>query len=742
MKIILLSPPVYDPTQPYISVPSLSAFLKQKGYKEIFIKDVNIEAFDSLLSKRFLSEISKRYLDKISVIEKKNRLSLLDQREYFQTISVLKNSVAASEAIEEAKEGLRDKKRFYDLEEYVSNWEIIDTALDTIRTVYNLLAFSFMYYSTRSYFTSLQKIFKEIELNHLNPFGQYYTQKLIPDILAKKPNLVGISIVYNSQIMQALSIAHCIKRVDKHIHIMLGGPAITKMGKYILPKHTEIFSYVDSIVFGEGEYVLYEVVKRLRDKKQNLEDIKSLAWYNRKNNKLWLNTELTVVDINSLPPPDYSGLQMKNYFTPESILLYSPTRSCYWKKCAFCDYGFIQKLDSPYREKKVSLVIDELKYLAEKFKVKYFYFSVDVIAPKMLRELSKALIRNNLKIKWRGDIRLEKEFTLELCQLMKKAGCIAISVGFESGCDRILSFMDKGINSEQAKYVLRNLSKAGIATDVQCFLGFPTETPEEAIQTLDFISKNIKNISAFYIGRFILLYGSTVYKFPERFHIRKIFPTYGGDWPLVCSYKMQSKYRRDHRAEEQIREKQKKLQKKLIWSKIGILSRSDVFSEGSTHSTFYFERYGKDFLKTKKRNGLKYIKQVVKRRILLNMKPQKVKSLKIFKTKFDIGRIKINITKATKGLSRTAQEDEKLVIAHFKKLNSEWPNLLPSKKYICVSQTQPEFMSIGGDVKRILDCCKGEKTVKEIVAKFGSEHKNKILTCIELLYTKDLIMFS
>ena len=107
--------------------------------------------------------------------------------------------------------------------------------------------------------------------------------------------------------------------------------------------------------------------------------------------------------------------------------------------------------------------------------------------PAVLKELSKRLIEEKLAFSWWGNIRFEKSFNAELTELMSDAGCVAVSGGLEVASDRLLVKMKKGVTVEQVARVARNFKESKIMVHAYLMYGFPTETLQETIDSLELV---------------------------------------------------------------------------------------------------------------------------------------------------------------------------------------------------------------------------------------------------------------
>jgi len=236
--------------------------------------------------------------------------------------------------------------------------------------------------------------------------------------------------------------------------------------------------------------------------------------------------------------PDYADLALDRYLAPGRLLLYSPTRGCYWNKCSFCCYGFNQSGRHLYREIPPEQAVADLRLLREKFGVENFYLSCDVLAPAYAINLARAIIAAGLGIRWSTDLRIETSYTPENCRLLYQAGLRAVAFGIESGADRVLRLMNKGITAELIRRINRNFHEAGIATSWMTFLSHPGETRQEAMQTLDLIETESARIDQFIVGDFNLSPGSLIACRPEQYGIDAVYHTAGDPFRLFPLYRM------------------------------------------------------------------------------------------------------------------------------------------------------------------------------------------------------------
>jgi hypothetical protein len=158
-------------------------------------------------------------------------------------------------------------------------------------------------------------------------------------------------------------------------------------------------------------------------------------------------------------------------------------RGCYWKQCTFCDVS----LDyiARYEPASADVTVDRIEALVRETGETGFHFVDEAAPPAMLRALAERLIERRVAITWWGNIRFESHFTPELCELLARSGCVAVSGGLEVASDRLLALMKKGVTVDQVARVARAFTDAGVMVHAYLMYGFPTETAQETVDALE-----------------------------------------------------------------------------------------------------------------------------------------------------------------------------------------------------------------------------------------------------------------
>lgn len=290
----------------------------------------------------------------------------------------------------------------------------------------------------------------------LNPFYPYFRSRLEGLFREKEPSAVGISVNYLSQVLCAFSMIGFIRREFPGLKVILGGGLITSWLKNPRWKNP-FFSLVDHFVAGPGEYQLLSLLGLDAMEKETL-------------------------------MPDYHTLPRDSYLSPGFILPYSASTGCYWNRCEFCPEN---AEGNPYVPIPVRQVISDLKYLAEKTDPVLIHLLDNAISPALLDALSA----DNTAVPWYGFARIGPHLTdFDFCVALKRAGCVMLKLGIESGDQGVLDALQKGISVETASVVLKNFKKAGIAAYVYLIFGTPVETETSARKTLEFTVEHSDSI--------------------------------------------------------------------------------------------------------------------------------------------------------------------------------------------------------------------------------------------------------
>jgi hypothetical protein len=238
--------------------------------------------------------------------------------------------------------------------------------------------------------------------------------------------------------------------------------------------------------------------------------------------------------------PDYSDLLLDQYISVIEIVnpmhrMWSDGRwnkltmahGCYWGKCTFCDIS----LDyiKVYEPIAAGILCDRMEEMIAQTGETGFHFVDEAAPPALMRELALEILRRKLAVTWWTNIRFEKSFTKDLCQLLKASGCIAVSGGLEVASDRLLQLIDKGVTVEQVAKVTRNFTEAGIMVHAYLMYGYPTQTVQETVDSLEMVRQLFEAgvLQSGFWHQFAMTAHSPVGMYPEKFGVVKDSNTIG-----------------------------------------------------------------------------------------------------------------------------------------------------------------------------------------------------------------------
>ncbi|WP_397390242.1 B12-binding domain-containing radical SAM protein [Polynucleobacter sp.] len=316
-----------------------------------------------------------------------------------------------------------------------------------------------------------------------------------------QPSLVLLSVPFPGAMYAALRIAQTIKQHYPNIKIGLGGGYVnTELRELTDPR---IFDFVDYITLDSGERPLLALLEHLNGKRSSERLVRSFI-RNDSNEVRYINWQEPDIPFEEVGIATWDGLPLNSYLSLLDMLnpmhrLWSDGRwnkltvahGCYWKKCSFCDVS----LDyiSRYETASASLLVNRIEAIVAETGQTGFHFVDEAAPPKILKALAEELIRRKVVISWWGNIRFEKTFTPELCELLAQSGCIAMSGGLEVASDRLLDLMKKGVSVEQVAQVTKGFSDAGILVHAYLMYGFPTQTLQETVDSLEYVRQLFEN---------------------------------------------------------------------------------------------------------------------------------------------------------------------------------------------------------------------------------------------------------
>lgn len=306
-------------------------------------------------------------------------------------------------------------------------------------------------------------------------------QKIEETLKEKKPDVIGFSIVHANR-WGAIDIAKIAKQILPEVKIVFGGIGTTFLWEHLL-KH---FKDIDFAVLGEGEYSFLNLIRCIeKGKYKGIDEIKGIA-FQRDGKVVKTSDSEAIQDLDQLPLPS-------KFFEFQHLI---SSRGCP-ANCTFC--GSPQFWGHKVRFHSPEYFVEQLEQLYRKG-ITFFYVSDDTFTMRKDRVIliCKMIIEKHLKIAWAAISRVNY-INEELLYWMKKAGCIQISYGVESGSERIRNLLNKNIKTDDIKKAFALTTKYGILARAYFIYGSPGESWETIQETIDLIHE-IKPLSIiFYI---------------------------------------------------------------------------------------------------------------------------------------------------------------------------------------------------------------------------------------------------
>ncbi|MDD4875760.1 MAG: radical SAM protein [Dehalococcoidales bacterium] len=318
--------------------------------------------------------------------------------------------------------------------------------------------------------------------NYLVP---YYRNQVMPLFREENPEIVGISITHVSEFIPAFTLAYQIKSEYPHVHICLGGAALTEASHRIC-NNFSLWSFFDSLILGPGEYAFSQLIEHLETNTE-LSDVPNLIY--RENGLIKKSDKLHEFDINDACTPEYVSVR------PKSILPLETGSGCYWGKCIFCYYPKIGTVDfNPEYQKKrvrdIELVLEDMRKLKEEYDPVFIGITDSSLHPKRIEQIAEYNLGNGETINFSAFIRFEKDFrSPAFCQKLAQGGFLGGQIGLESGSQRVNDIINKGVNLGDAEIIIGNFYRAGILAHIYSIIGLPGETKEDSQMTHDFLKR-------------------------------------------------------------------------------------------------------------------------------------------------------------------------------------------------------------------------------------------------------------
>ncbi len=348
-------------------------------------------------------------------------------------------------------------------------------------------------------------------------------------IRANRPRVLAVTIPFPGAVYGALRIARAARRIDPRIVTVAGGGFVNTELRGI--SDARFFRCFDYLLTDDGERPLERLLEVVAGREPPERLIRA---------RRLVKGRVVSTDAGDAPPlrhrdrpaPVHDGLRLDRYpglaETPNPMQrLWSERRwnrlmlahGCYWRRCRFCDTSldYIRRFDPADAATVRRWIVAVLRETGERG----FHFVDEAAPPGLVRQVSDLLIRRGPRIEWWANVRLEPVFDAGLCASMRRAGCLAVTGGLETGADGSLRRMCKGVTVDGAASALRSFARAGIRTHAYLMYGFPGQSPQAVIDALERVRRlfALGWLQSAYWHRFALTVHSGAFRSPEELGI-------------------------------------------------------------------------------------------------------------------------------------------------------------------------------------------------------------------------------
>lgn len=551
--VLLITPPFTQLNTPYPATAYLKGFLNTKQITS-YQADLGIEVTNAIFNKKGLAQLFNK-IDQLSII-KNGEHSINIQRiialkdYYISTIDEVilflqgKNSTMAH--LISKRNYLPEAARFDQVDEL--DWafgsmgiqdrakhlatmyleDLSDLIKETVDPYFGFSRYAEKLGRSASKFDELYDTLQE-------PLS--YIDEILVKILEQKmenirPEIVAISVPFPGNLYASLRCGQWIKRNYPNTKVLMGGGFANTELRSV--SDARVFKFYDFICLDDGEAPIESVYEYVKGNKK-IDELKrtftlvngKVTYFNNANCKDYKQGEVGT--------PDYSNLLLDQYISAIEVVnpmhrMWSDGRwnkltmahGCYWGKCTFCDISLDYiKLYEPIA---AQLLCDRMETIIAQTGQNGFHFVDEAAPPALMRELALEIIKRKLVVSWWTNVRFEKSFTRDLCLLLRGSGCIAVSGGLEVASDRLLQLIQKGITVAQVARVTRNLTEAGIMVHAYLMYGFPTQTEQETIDSLEMTRQMFKLgiLQSAFWHLFTMTAHSPVGMDPAKYSVRKL----------------------------------------------------------------------------------------------------------------------------------------------------------------------------------------------------------------------------
>ncbi len=553
LKIVLINPPISNLNTPYAAIPRLTGWLRSLGHQvqqldlsielflRIFSRSGLERAFDAVDPGGIVGDFEDVYFFRdryIRIID--DVIAFLQGRDPSMAHRIVRGDLLPEGPVFRS-EPLHVRQSAYgpfgkiDLARHLATLmlqELAELFRETISPHFMLQNYGEKLLESRPSFDALAD-----ELSRPPNVFESMIREVAEEHVPEQVDLVGFTCPFPGNLLGSLMLGKWFSEHRPNARRALGGGYPSTELRHV--EDPRVFDYIDYMVLDDGEIPLQQICARI----EGQTDAPLVRTFVRERERVvWHDgSGCRTPRFRDLPTPDYRGATMDRYvhliLTRNPItrilneglwLKLTAAHGCYWKKCTFCDIhlSYIGDFD-PLSARQVADQMDEMH---EQTGLSSFHFTDEAAPPPLLVNLALELLRRDRSYQFWGNIRFDPGFTADRCRVLAAAGMIAVTGGIEIANEQVLQKIDKGITIPQVTKVLQAFSDAGILTHAYLIYGFPGETVQDTINSLEILRQQVAAgiLNSGFFHRFGATAHSPVGRNPELFGVRVTGPEFRG----------------------------------------------------------------------------------------------------------------------------------------------------------------------------------------------------------------------
>nr|WP_315023242.1 radical SAM protein [uncultured Aminipila sp.] len=460
LDILLLSMPVRAIDRPSLSLPVLTSHLKKQGISVVQM-DNNMMIQDELLEVKELEYLLNTILPFLFRLNLNRETNMSKIKSFYTLLSDIEKSYGFNKLV--------DMKRKMQENDFAKLSELENVRI--VEDIFNLSShFQF-------YFTVVTYYYEYFLRNGIHEKVTLHMKKLFEEIVAANPMVVGFSVM---EVQRAFSLWASEKlRDDYDGYILFGGSDIVlNKEKYLIENQS-----IDFACRSDGEEAVTSLIQILKTNSTDFSSVPNLIFRNNKDIVITEHKEYPISDYNV---PDYDNFPLDKYIFSSLQILTS--KGCSWSKCMFCMHW--KSYGQNFRQRTAKSVVDEMEHYINKYGVRLFSIVDESISAEFGLALSNEIINRNLSVRWIQMSRLDSDFNITVFEKLHKAGCRFIEWGLETGSQKVLDDMQKGIDVIHVQRIIHEAASAGIVNKMLMFHNYPTESIDDLMKSINIIRRN------------------------------------------------------------------------------------------------------------------------------------------------------------------------------------------------------------------------------------------------------------